>query len=223
VFNVLTLVSRIAGTFQTPILTKLVEHNSSESNMINTFNLIIIVSGIATIFAAVLLPTFQRIFYKGVLSFSVHKSISKLIMYSFSRAGISCMKHSIAVPVKENITKVNIKKLPKRITVYNFVAVSFITTGTLAPIYAGIIVPDFRATCITLSSVINGIATILASIYIDPALSVMTDDVIDNKCSEEDFRTCIMALVGSKILGTFAALLLFIPSTYVIVYIARII
>lgn len=35
---------------------------------------------------------------------------------------------------------------------------------SLAPIYAGSIAPDLRATCVTLSSIINGIATILKSI-----------------------------------------------------------
>lgn len=221
VFNVLTLVSRVAVTFQTPILTKLVENNSSGINLIQIFDLIIIISGVATVVAAFFLPTFQRIFYKGVLSFSVDKSICKLIMHSFSKTGISYIRDSIAIPVKDNITKINYKKIPKRITIYNLIAVSFITTGSLAPIYAGLLAPDLRATCITLSSIINATATILMSIFIDPELSVMTDEVIENKCTEESFRTCIMALVGSKILGTFASLLLFIPSAYLVVYIAQ--
>ncbi|MDS0524375.1 lipid II flippase Amj family protein [Clostridium sp. SHJSY1] len=223
VFNILTLVSRIAVTFQSPLLTKLVENNSNNSSLIGTFNLIIVISGIATIVAAFFLPTFQRIFYKGVLSFSVDKSICRLVMHSFSKAGINYIKDSIAIPVKENITKINYKKIPKRITIYNLIAVSCITTGSLAPIYAGIIAPDLRATCITLSSIINGTATILMSIFIDPELSVMTDDVIEKKCTEQDFRTCIMAMVGSKVIGTFAAVLFFIPSSYLIVYIAKII
>jgi hypothetical protein len=223
VFNILSLVSRIAGTFQIPILTKLVEHNSNGDYLINVFNLIIIVSGVATIVGAFFIPTFGRIFYKSVLCFSVDKSFSKIILYGFSKAGINCIKDCIAIPVKSNIIQINYKKIPKKVTMYNIIAVSLITTGTLAPIYAGSIAPDLRATCITLSSVINGLATILMSIFIDPNLSIMTDDVIDNKCTEEDFRLCIFAMIGSKILGTFSAVLLFIPSSYLIVYIARLI
>jgi len=107
------------------------------------------------------------------------------------------------------------------IIVYNLITVALLTVGSLAPIYAGSIAPDLRATCITLSSIINGIATILMSIFIDPQLFIMTNDVIDGKCTEEDFRACVIAMVGSKTLGTFASLLLIIPSSYLIVYIAQ--
>lgn len=223
VFNILMLVSRTAVTFQVPILTKFVEHNSGASDLLNIFNLIIIASGIATVLGAFLNPTFQRIFYRGVLYFSVDRSIPKLVIHSFSKAGIHYIKDCVAVPVKENITQLNFRKLPIKIIIYNLITVALLTVGALAPIYAGSIAPDLRATCITLSSIINGVATILMSIFIDPQLSIMTDDVIDGNCTEEDFRTVVIAMVGSKTLGTFASLLLIIPSSYLIVYIAKII
>lgn len=223
VFNILSLISRIAVTFQIPILTKYVEHNSDAGNLLGIFNLIIIISGIATVVGAFLIPTFQRIFYKGVLRFSIDKSIPKLIIHSFSKTGINYMKECIAIPVSTNITKINYKKLPIKILVFNLIAVSLITVGSLAPIYAGRIAPDLRATCITLSSAINGTATVLMSIFIDPHLSIMTDEVVDGKCTEEDFRSCVVAMVGSKSIGTFASLLLLVPSSYFIVFIAKII
>ncbi|WML52272.1 lipid II flippase Amj family protein [Neobacillus sp. PS3-12] len=223
VFNILMLISRTAVTFQVPILTKFIEDRSGASNLINIFNLIIVVSGIATVIAAFLIPTFQRIFFRGVLHFSVDRSIPKLVIHSFSKAGVNYIKDCVAIPVKENITELNLRKLPIKIIIYNLITVALLTVGALAPIYAGSIAPDLRATCITLSSIINGIATILMSIFIDPQLSIMTDDVIEGKCTEKDFRTVIVAMVGSKTLGTFASLLLIIPSSYLIVFVAKII
>lgn len=222
VFNILSLVSRTALTFQAPLLTKFVENSTGGSDVLNLFKLIIIVSGIATIVGAFLIPTFQRLFYKGVIRFSIDKSIPKLIMHSFSKAGVHYMRDCISIPVKESVTKINFKKLPLKIIIYNIIAVSILTVGALAPIYAGTIVPDLRATCITLSSVINGFATILMSIFIDPQLSIMTDDVIDGKCPEEDFRSCVIAMIGSKTIGTFASLPLLIPASYIIVLVAKI-
>lgn len=222
VFNILTLIARTALTFQVPILTKYVEHSSKTSNTVNIFNLILVFSGIATIVGAFLIPTFQRIFYRGVMRFTIDKSIPKLMLHSFSKNGINYMKECIAVPAKNNITKINYKKLPIRIIIFNMIAVALITVGSVAPIYAGTIVPDLRATCITLSAIINGSATVLMSIFIDPQLSIMTDEVIDGKCSEEDFRTCVVAMVGSKSVGTFASLALFIPASYLIAEIAKI-
>lgn len=60
------------------------------------------------------------------------------------------------------------------------------------------------------------------SIFIDPQLSIMTDEVIEGKCSEEDFRACVVAMVGSKSIGTFVSQFLLIPSSYLIVLIAKI-
>ncbi len=223
VFNILVLVSRTAVTFQNPILTKFVENNLNSGKLLNIFYLIILISSIATIFGALLIPTFQKLFCKAVMSFSVSRSIPKLILHSFSKTGIKQIRSSIAVPVKESITKLNYRRLPKKIIVYNIIAVALITAGSLAPIYAGSLEPNLRATCSSLSSVINGTATILMSIFIDPQLSIMTDDVIEGKCSREDFRGCVIAMVGSKTIGTFASLLILVPAAYVIVFIARII
>lgn len=222
-FNVLMLVSRTAVAFQVPILTKYVESNPGSSTLLSIFNIIILISGVATIIGAFFVPTFQKILNKAVLAFSVDRSMSKLLMHSFSKSGIRYIKESVSIPTKNNITKVDLKKMPLKIIMYNLITVAVVTVGALAPIYAGTIDPPLRATCITLSSIINGVATILMSIFIDPYLSIMTDDVIDGKCTEEDFRNCVIGMVGSKTVGTFASLILLIPASYIIVMIARII
>lgn len=221
VFNVLMLVSRTALTFQTPLLTKFVESDPSSGALLNIFNLIIIISGIASIVGAFLIPTFQQMFSKAVNHFSIERSIPKLIIHSFSKNGVKYMKESIAIPVKESLTRINYRRLPKKILFYNFISVAIITAGAFAPIYAASISPDLRMTCLSLSPVINGTATILTSIFIDPHLSIMTDDVVDGKCSEEDFRACVIAMVGSKVVGTFVALLLFVPASYLIAFVAN--
>lgn len=222
-FNILMLVSRVAVTFQVPILTKYVERSPGAGDLLTIFNAIILISGVATIFGALLIPTFQRILYKGVKSFSIDRSLSKLILHSFSKSGIRYMKECVSVPSKENVRQLTQIKYPKRIFFYNFITVALITVGSLAPIYAGILEPSLRATCITLSSIVNGIATILMTIFIDPQLSIMTDDVIDGKRTEEEFRVCVIGLVGSKTMGTFASLLLLLPFSYLIVFIAKVI
>jgi hypothetical protein len=222
-FSILALVSRTALSLQTPLLTKYVERNHTSTDLMGIFYTIILVSGIATVAGAFLIPTFQRLFYKGVLSFSSERSLLKLILHSFSKSGIKYIRECAAVPMKENITRLNYRKLPKKIMLFNAITVSLLTVGSLAPIYAGSIDSDLRATCITLSAVINGVATILMAVIIDPQLSIMTDDVIEGKCAVEDFRTCVIGMVGSKTIGTFASLLLVLPASYIIVFIARVI
>jgi hypothetical protein len=221
-FNILVLVSRCACTIQAPILTKYVEINKGV-NIVYSFYMILISAGIATIIGAFCIPTFQRVFSKWVMKFSIERSVPKIIIHSFSRAGIKQLKSCMKLPEKDNIKKFDIRNIPTKIIVYNIVVVGIQSVGILAPIYAGIIEPSLRATCITLSGVINGLATILLYIYIYPYLSVKTDDVIDGKCTESEFTQCVVGMVGSKIIGTFLAVPLLIPASKLIVVVANII
>jgi hypothetical protein len=107
--------------------------------------------------------------------------------------------------------------LPAGVIGLNTVAVALWTVGVFASLYAGILKPELRVTCNSLSSIINGGATILMFVFIDPQLSVMADDVIDGRVSEGRFRRAITALVGARVVGTLAAQVLLVPSAMVIV------
>jgi hypothetical protein len=71
--------------------------------------------------------------------------------------------------------------------------------------------------------VINGTATILMFVFIDPQMSVMTDDVIEGKTSEPHFRRAVVWLVGSRLAGTVLAQLIFIPAAMLIASVAEIV
>jgi hypothetical protein len=69
-----------------------------------------------------------------------------------------------------------------------------------------------------LSSVINGFATILLFVFIDPYLSIMTDEVVLGKCKESVFRQYIVYMVLARIIGTLVAQIIFIPAAKLIAY-----
>jgi Alternate to MurJ len=70
-------------------------------------------------------------------------------------------------------------------------------------------------------AVVNGTATILMFVFINPQMSVITDDVIEGKISEPHFRRAVVWLVGSRLAGTVLAQLLLIPAAMLIVAIAE--
>ena len=49
----------------------------------------------------------------------------------------------------------------------------------------------------------------------------MTDDVVEGRVSESQFRRAVVWLVGSRLAGTLLAQALLIPSALLIVYVAR--
>ena len=225
VFSILTLVSRTANSFQAPILGKKVEMSikyGQSGQLIYLFRWILLVSTLATIFGALLIPTFIKLFTRAVESFSMYRSIPKLMLHAFSKSGIEQFKRNITVPNKQSISHIkNFKKIPKKIVLLNTIACSLLTVGVLASTYAGCLSPDIRYTCGTLSSIINGVATIAMAIFVDPYLSIMTDDVIRGECSEEEFKRCTFFIIGGFIVGTIFAQILLVPAAKVISFVAQ--
>lgn len=104
----------------------------------------------------------------------------------------------------------------------NVGAVALWTVGVFASLYAGYLNPDVRVTSSTLSSIINGGATIMMALFIDPHMSGMTDDVVEGRVSESQFRKAVVWLVGSRLAGTMLAQLLLVPAAALIVFVAQV-
>lgn len=222
-FNMLVLISRTAYGFQAPLLAKMIENNilSGAGANLADFRLIILASSVATIAGGLFIPTFQRLLSIAVEKFSMYKSVPALLMHGFSKSGITSVKDCLVIPDAKNMTGINLKiDFPWRVFIMNVVAVAIITVGVLSALYAGYLNPGYRTTASNLSAIINGLATILMFIFIDPFLSVMTDDVILGKTKESLFRQYIVYMVIARLLGTLLAQLIFLPSAHLIALIA---
>ena len=222
-FNILVVISRTANGFQAPLLAKTVENDIRAGIFGNTemFRLIILSCTLATILGAFLIPTFQRVLSKAVVSFSYHKSMARLVMHGFSKAGVLYFKDNMAIPARENITSINLdKQFPWRIFILNILAVAILTIGVLSAVYASYINPVYRTTASELSAFINGFATIVMFMFIDPQLSAMTDEVTLGKCSEATFRKYIVYMTIARLIGTVVAQFLFIPGAKLLAYLA---
>jgi hypothetical protein len=102
----------------------------------------------------------------------------------------------------------------------NVVAVAIVTIGVLSSLYAGYFNPEFRTTASSLSAIINGFSTILMFVFIDPFLSVMTDDVVLGKTRESLFRKYIVYMVFARVIGTVIAQIILIPAARLIAQVA---
>ncbi|MCY6372160.1 lipid II flippase Amj family protein [Clostridium ganghwense] len=227
VFNVFALISRTANSIQAPLMAKTIEGTIKTGNpqsLLFIFRWILFSTTLATIIGALLMPTFIKVFGKAVETFSIYRSIPKLLLHGFSKSGIEQFKSSVTKPKKENLAQLkNLKMIPKKIIVLNTVAFSISTVGILSSLYAGCLNPELRTTCSTLSSVINGLSTILMFIFVDPFISMLTDDVIKGKCTELQFDRCIIFIVGGLIVGTMLAQFLLVPAAKAISLIAKLI
>lgn len=222
-FNILVLISRTAYGFQAPLLANTIEENikSGGGENLFEFRLIILFCSIATIAGGLLIPTFQRLLSIAVDKFSVFKSVPKVLLLSFSEGGISSIRENAVFPSPKNLTALRFTEdFPWKVFIMNVIAVAIITVGVLSSLYAGYFNPEFRTTASSLSGVINGFSTILMFIFIDPFLSIMTDEVVLGKVKESVFRKHIIYMVFARLIGTILAQFLFIPSAKIIAWIA---
>ena len=224
-FNILVLVSRTSNSFQAPLLAKHIEKNIDANSFASAeteFRFLLLAATLASIAGAFLIPTFQRLFGRAVLAFSVYRSVPRLLLHSFSKAGILYIRDSLKVPVRGNLTQIgDVRHFPLWTLVFNTIAVSILTVGVFSSLYAGYLNPDLRVTSNSLSSIINGMATMLMFVFIDPSLSIMTDDVMEGKTSDSFFRRFVTLLVGTRVIGTLAAQLMLVPAAKVIAVVAR--
>jgi hypothetical protein len=192
--------------------------------LLGDFRWLLASASLATIAGAFLIPTFQRVFCRAVLHFQVHRSIPKLILHGFFKGGLSYVKDVASVPAARNMTDIRAGHgVSWQITLLNVGASALWTVGVFASLYAGVLDPSVRVTSSTLSSIINGGATIMMAVFIDPHMSGMTDDVVEGKVSEGQFRKAIVWLIGSRLAGTIAAQALLVPAALLIAAVARVI
>jgi hypothetical protein len=60
-------------------------------------------------------------------------------------------------------------------------------------------------------------------VFVDPFISMLTDDVIKGECSELQFNRCIIFVVGGLIAGTVLAQFILVPAAEIISLIAKLI
>jgi hypothetical protein len=224
-FNVLVLVSRTSNAFLGPFLAKRIETRLSEGGgeaLLGDFRMILFSATIAVALGIVLVPTGQRLFARAIGYFQEHRSTTKMLLRSATPNGLRTIRDSIAVPNSGLLKELaRPRGVGWGVLLANCLAQALITVGVVASLYAGYLNPEFRVTASQLSAVINGFATILLFAFIDPQLSVMTDDVAEGRVSEPMFRRTIIWISFSRLAGTLLAQALFVPSAVAIAWVAN--
>ncbi|MCY0094391.1 lipid II flippase Amj family protein [Hoeflea ulvae] len=224
-FNAMVLVSRTSNSFQAPLLAKRVETSildAGSSHLQWDFALILAAASLGTVIGGLLIPTVQRVATSAVASFKKRRNLVRLTLKALTPRGAAVVMQSVALPRYQNLTSLKISSgFPVVYVGMNFLATALWTVGVLAAIYAGSLDPEFRVTASSLSAVINGVATIMMFILIDPYLAGLTDDVVEGEVSQVFYRRVLVWMVLSRLAGTVFAQILLVPGAQLIVAVAR--
>jgi hypothetical protein len=225
-FNVLLLVSRLSNGFLAPLVAKRVENGLSgdiSGNLVADFRWLLFAAFLGVLVGLVLVPTAQRVFASAISAVQPRQSLARTLLRGLSPGGLRMLRLSLSIPKKASIGSGKPYELTWGILLANCLAQSLLVVGVFASLYAGYLNPEYRVTASQLSAVVNGIATILLFLFIDPHLSILTDDVVDGKLPEASFRRAIAWVSASRLLGTLLAQALFLPAAIAIAWISNLI
>jgi hypothetical protein len=223
-FNILVLISRTSNSFQSPLLAKRVEENIGAGFLQGgaaDFRWLLASATVATLVGAVLIPTFQRLFARWVEALGQRRSPLTLLRLTVSPTLIAHLRGAAVMPSWDNFKTARQPHIPWSVIAVNTVAMAVWSVGVFAALYAGYLRPELRVTASQMSAVVNGVATILMFVFIDPYLSLMSDDVASGKVDEPYFRRSVVWLTGSRFAGTLLAQVILVPSALWIVTVAE--
>lgn len=218
--NASLLISRMSNMLQAPLLGGMVD-TAILQNSVNTlwgnFRLIIFAAFIGNLIGAILTPFAVSVFTRAIKKFNEIHSIPRLIMYSFRPKTLVSVAKSFKLPTRESFQGLSLKGIPKTFLWLNLFMVSIYAIGVLCSLMAGALIPAYRVTATQLSGIVNGIATILFTLMVDPIAAHITDQAAKGERPQKDVRTVVYYIVLGRVVGTLIlSQILFIPGAFYI-------
>jgi len=213
-FNIMVIVSRLANMMQQPFTGSLIDTAPKENALEFVeaqFRILIGASTVGTVFGIILLPTFIALFSRAIVHLSEEKgSVPSLIKRIFSLHYIKRSVTHFSLPKFSYLRDTRVKDIPIKLFCVNMVITAIYTIGVLSALYASLLAPERASTAIMASGLINGIATILLVVFIDPKVSVIADDVVNQRGSYNKLKSMSLMMVVSRLFGTILAQFLFL-------------
>jgi len=248
-YNVVYLLATFSNNIQAPLLTSIMEHGIKAGaiqagNLVpaeqlvyheayreqlvilaGQIRLVMVAATLGTMVGAVMIPIFVRVFVRAIQLFEKTGSVTwAFLKLPFSRLPWRGLHARLFFPFRcGSIKTLLIQKIviPKKFLLINIIVTGLYTSGVLSALYAGAMFPDFRTTAATLATFINGIATILGAIVVEPTASSITDEALRGDRDEWDVKQMAFYLALTRLLGTIFAQVLFLPCAHLIKLIAQ--
>lgn len=235
-YNIIFLAASTANAVQVPVLAKLVEETiiAAQGNYtayLGTLMLDLRVSlagaAVGTLLAALTVPSFVNVFVRGIMWFEETGSLPKLLKVALAPQRLQVLFHGLRLPrwssIKGMLSLQNFMNLtiPKGFLIANIFITALHATGLQAAMLAGGLLPEFRTTASSLTSVVYGGATLGLVLFVDPVAAMITDQALRGDRSEEEVQQMVRYLVLTRMIGTVLSQAILIPGAYAIAWIAQ--
>lgn len=219
--GIIVLVSRTANLIQAPLTAKFIDFAKKDPafNVLGYMRIILISSSIGTLIAMILFPTFVVLWGRVIAKLEIAGSLPRLIS-SVTIGQLRNTRYYLRKPTFR-LHQFRYLGISKRFIILNILVTAIYTVGVLSSLYAAHLVPELSTTASQSSGLINGIATILLTIFIDPQVGLITDRAIHNEAYRDRLGKIYILLMGSRLLGTVLAQLIILPAAYFIAFVIK--
>jgi len=221
--GIVVLVSRTANMLQAPLTAKFIDYArvNPSFDVLWCLRIILFAASVGTLIGLFLFPSFMGVFERIIAKFEVVGSLPKLIA-SVTIGQIKNSRRYLKKP-RFDLSSFRILGIPKRFILLNTVVTGIYTVGVLSSLYAAHLSPAFSTTASQASGIINGMATIILTIFIDPQLGLITDRALHNEGSKHQLGKIYVMLMLSRFLGTLLGQLFIVPAAYLITWLVKVI
>lgn len=226
-FSTMVIVSRFSTMFQQPLTAKLIAEVPKGTDkftfIASQYRILIGVTSIGVLLGILLFPTFITIFSRAIVQLANERgSMIALISKLFKRNSMKKLFKCLKLPSLSYLKGITLQTVPKRLFVLNVIISAIFTTGVISSIYASMLVPaEVSQAALMSSGVINGIATIILTLFIDPKASVLADRVMKKQTDYIYLKSYSLTMVSSKFIGTIVAQIIFLPAAYYVAWFAE--
>lgn len=221
--GIILIVARTSNMLQGPLSGRIIDDARAglTADLGLQLHLIIASASVGTLMAIILFPTAVFISMRLVAHLEEAGSMPQMIRHAVTVQRLKRIQKHVRPPRWEMLSRLRIGGIPKRLLLLNTVVSGIYTVGVLAALYASYLVPASAMAASQSSGLINGIATIMLTLLIDPQVALLTDRALSDRTKVVEMNKMFGLLMLSRLAGTVLAQLLLVPGAYLIVWVVE--
>ncbi|QHW29655.1 DUF2837 family protein [Paenibacillus rhizovicinus] len=214
--GMIVLVSRTSNIAQGTMTGKIVDLARQQAgiHLIDSFRIILLAASIGTLIAIALYPSVVALSGRMVAHLEQAGSIPRMAKKLLGSRRILNFFYYLRMPKWEMARRILDNGLPKRFMLMNCGVTAIYTVGVLAALYASYLPGHYSTGASQASGLINGLATIMLTLLIDPHVALLTDKVLRREAKLTSINGVFGALMLSRLGGTLLAQLILLPAAY---------
>ncbi len=219
-FNSVVVFSRMANMVQTPVLGNFSDQVDkgvyTAAQVMTALRIDLCFVAVGVLIGAALSPTYISLVKRGINVLEDKGSLPRTVWHGMKR--FWRLAYYMRPPVPVGIGQhFRVAGLPRNSIICNVFVTCFYSIGVMSTVLAASWDHSLAGTATNLSGVVNGIATVLFFVLVDPPAAIVVDQCIAGKRPESDAKALHVMLVVTRFAGILLGLLLLpVMSKYVL-------